>query len=77
MRVIYEGVKADAAPESYRKDTEEVLNRLTARGADYFILGCTELPLAAERLALQVPTVDPTAELAKAAIAFCGYEVKE
>lgn len=77
MRVIYGGVKADAAPESYRKDMEEVLNRMTARGADYFILGCTELPLAAELLALQVSTVDPTAELAKAAIRFCGYEVKK
>lgn len=76
MRVIYEGVKADAPAESYRKDMEEVLRRLTARGADYFILGCTELPLAAELLALQVPTVDPTAELARAAIGFCGYEVK-
>ena len=76
MRVIYEGVKADAPPESYRKDMLWVLNRLASRGADYFILGCTELPLAAQLLNLPDATVDPTTELAKAAIQFCGYEVK-
>lgn len=77
MGVIYDGVKADAAPETYRAAMEAVLERLMARGTDYFILGCTELPLAAELLDLQVSTVDPTAELAKASIRFCGYEVKE
>ena len=44
MRVIYDGVKAGKTPDFYRKDMELVLNALTARGADYFILGCTELP---------------------------------
>lgn len=77
MRVIYEGVKADAPPEQYRGDMLWVLDRLIARGADYFILGCTELPLAAQLLRLPHTTIDPTTELAKAAIAFCGYEVKE
>ena len=77
MRVIYEGVKADAAPETYRRDMEAVLSALTGRGADYFILGCTELPLAAQLLGLTQPTVDPTAELARAAIRFCGYQIKE
>lgn len=76
MRVIYEGVKADADPEDYRKDMETVMNRLSAKGADYFILGCTELPLAAQLLRLPQAMIDPTAELAKAAIQFCGYEVK-
>ena len=76
MRVIYDGVKADAEPEAYRKDMESVLNTLTEKGADYFILGCTELPLAAELLKIPQATIDPTAELAKAAILFCGYELK-
>lgn len=76
MRVIYDGVKADAAPETYRADMERVMQTLTQRGADYFILGCTELPLAADLLGLTQPTIDPTTELAKAAITFCGYEVK-
>lgn len=77
MRVIYDGVKADAKPESYRADMEAVMERLSGRGADYFILGCTELPLAAQLLNLAQPMIDPTAELAKAAIRFCGYELKE
>ena len=77
MRVIYDGVKAGKDPEAYRADMEAVVEALTARGAGYFILGCTELPLAAQALALQVPAVDPTEELAKAAIRFAGYGVKE
>ena len=76
MRVIYEGVKADAVPEAYRQDMEWVMDSLAKKGADYFILGCTELPLAAQLLGLTQTTVDPTAELAKAAIRFAGYELK-
>ena len=77
MRVIYDGVKAGKEPEDYRADMLSVVEALTVRGADYFILGCTELPLAAQALSLPQPTVDPTAELAKAAIRFCGYSVKD
>ena len=77
MRVIYDGVKAGKGPEDYRADMESVVAALTVRGADYFILGCTELPLAAQALSLPQPTVDPTAELAKAAIRFCGYHIKD
>ena len=76
MRVIYDGVKADSDPAAYRADMESVLKTLSDRGADYFILGCTELPLAAQLLNLSEPTIDPTTELAKAAILFCGYEAK-
>lgn len=75
MRVIYQGVKAGAPPESYRADLEWVMDGLTSRGADYFILACTELPLAARLLTLKQPLADPTTELAKAAIRFCGYTV--
>ena len=76
MRVIYDGVNADASPDTYRADMQQVLQGLTARGADYYILGCTELPLAAELLGLTQPMIDPTTELALAAIRFCGYEAK-
>ena len=76
MGVIYDGVKADAHPDAYRRDMNMVLSGLTQRGADYFILGCTELPLAAELLGLTVPMIDPTTELARAAIRFCGYTLK-
>ena len=77
MRVIYDGVKADAAPGSYRAELEGVLDAMARRGADYFILGCTELPVAAQLLGLTIPMADPTEELAKAAIRFCGYAVKD
>ncbi|MCI8689575.1 MAG: amino acid racemase [Oscillibacter sp.] len=76
MTVIYEGVKAGAPPEAYRAEYLSVLNAMEARGAGYFILGCTELPLAAQLLGVDRPAVDPTEELAKAAIRFCGYTVK-
>ena len=50
---------------------------MPAGGAEVFLLGCTELPLAAQAISLPQPTVDPTAELAKAAIRFCGYSAKD
>lgn len=77
MRIIYQGVKANQKTDFYRADMALVLNTLAIQGADYFILGCTELPLAVQRLALEIPMVDPTIELAKAAVRFCGYSVKE
>lgn len=77
MRVIYDGVKAGRGPETYGADLEAVVDALRRRGAGYFILGCTELPLAAEQMGLTAPTVDPTVELAKAAIRFCGYCVRK
>ena len=77
MRVIYDGVKAGKGPEVYGADMNAVVEALGRRGAGYFILGCTELPLAAEQMGLTAPTVDPTEELAKAAIRFCGYQVRE
>ncbi len=45
-------------------------------GADYFILGCTELPIVVEQLSPPGDFVDPTAELARAALSYCGYRVK-
>ena len=76
MRVIYQGVKAGKGPDDYRADFLTVLEGMLARGAEVFLLGCTELPLAAQALHITLPTVDPTADLAKAAIRFCGYGVR-
>ena len=74
MRLIYGVVKAGRplAPET--KAWASLLNGLCARGADYFILGCSELPLLADTLPHPGPFIDPTAELARAAIRFCGGE---
>ena len=74
MRLIYGVVKANRplAPET--DAWASLLDGLCARGADYFILGCTELPLLADTLPHPGPFIDPTAELARAAIRFCGGE---
>ena len=66
-----------AAVLATRGTLKAVVDALRRRGAGYFILGCTELPLAAEQMGLTAPTVDPTVELAKAAIRFCGYCVRK
>lgn len=76
MEVIYQGVKAGAPPSRYREDFRFVIEGITSRGAECLLLACTELPLAARSLGLELPCVDPTEELAKAAIRFCGYSVR-
>ena len=76
MRVIYDGVKAGRGPEVYGPVFRTVTEGMAARGAEVFLLGCTERPMAAAGAGLTAPTVDPTAELAKAAIRFCGFSVR-
>ena len=76
MRVIYEGVKAGRAPAEYQRDLDAVVRGLATLGADFFLLGCTELPLAVSALGWQLPVMDPTEELAKAAIRFAGVPVR-
>ena len=75
MDIIYNGVKAgdlahDAA--AFRRTCEGLL----ARGAEVLILGCTELPPAFALYHLDDPNVDPTLELAFAAIRAAECEVK-
>ena len=75
MDIIYNGVKAgdpahDAA--AFRAACEHLL----ARGADVLILGCTELPPAFDIYHLDYPNIDPTLELALAAIRAAGCETK-
>lgn len=77
MHLIYDVVKASKPLAPEQDAWQTLLNGLRARGADYFILGCTELPIIADTLPQSGPFVDPTAELARAAIRFCGYRVKE
>ena len=73
MDLTYSGVKAGAL--SY--DTSEFMRaaeRLLERGAETLILGCTELPPAFEMYGLELPHVDPTEILARAAVSAAGYE---
>ena len=76
MDIIYNHVKAGKMPTD-PEPFNAVLKEMESRGAGYFILGCTELPVAVEALKLENNFVDATTELAKAAIEYCGYEVKE
>lgn len=77
MHLIYDVVKATKPLQPEDENWSALLRGLRQRGADYFVLACTELPIAAETLSDEGPFVDPTAELARAALLFCGYEVKE
>ena len=77
MHLIYDVVKASKPMEPVRESWERVLDTLRRQGADLFILGCTELPVLSGALRSKGPFLDPTEELAKEAIRFCGYEVKE
>ena len=77
MRLIYDVVKASRPLAPELPAWQSLLDELRVRGADYFILGCTELPILADTLAAAGPFVDPTAELARTAIRFCGFEAVE
>ncbi len=75
MALIYDGIKA--GEDTF--DTTRVcgeLNRMRDQGAETFILGCTELPVAFERYRIAYPSIDPSLILAKAAIVRAGYRVK-
>lgn len=76
MRLIYNGVKAnnlqyDAA------DFMRVVESLYEEGAQTILLACTELPPAIPLYRLNFAYIDPTLELAKAAIRYAGATVKE
>ena len=77
MRFIYDIVKASQPIPPEDMAWSRLLNGMRERGADYFILACTELPILAEALNDPGPFVDPTEELAREAVLFCGYPVNE
>ena len=77
MHLVYDVVKAGRPILPEQERWQDLLDSLRDRGADYFVLGCTELPVLAETLTVEGPFVDPTEELARAAIRFCGYELRE
>ena len=76
MHLIYEVVKASRPMQPEEAGWARLLEELRQRGADYFILACTELPIVANTLPDEGPFVDPTEELARAAVSFCGYPLK-
>ena len=71
--MIYQGVKANN--ENYDTHAvEELLAEMQSTGAEAFILGCTEVPVAVSMYKLQGEFIDATDELAKAAIKFAKEE---
>ncbi len=78
MDMIYKGVKAGKSAGEYDASAvRAALSRMLALGAEAFVLGCTELPLAFEDYRLDYPSVDPTRVLARAAVEAAGYQAKK
>ena len=74
MDIIYNQVKAgnlhpDLGPALAK------MEEMKARGAECFILGCTELPVAFANADTGLDLIDPTNVLAQTAIRAAGYEV--
>lgn len=75
-RLIRE-VKANGDMIQIAEDFTKVLDTMISRGADYFVLGCTELPVIGNYCPGEYAFLDTTDELAKAAILECGGELKQ
>lgn len=69
MDLIYREVKAGKTP--HPEKLFDQMQRLAEKGAQAFVLGCTELPLAFDGVAGNF--IDPTTVLAEAAIKAAGY----
>ena len=77
MHLIYNVVKASKPLCPEKPLWSSLLEGLRRKGADYFLLACTELPILSDHLAVPGPFIDATEELAKAAIEYCGYKAKQ
>lgn len=75
MALIYDGVKAG----NWTYDTgafQKELYRMAEDGAEMFILGCTELPLAFKLYNIRFNAIDPTDILARSSILAAGYKLR-
>ena len=73
MRLIYDEVKAGAP--IHREALYATLDDMVKRGAECFVLGCTELPLVFSGCRDYV-FLDPSAILAREAVRALGYPLK-
>lgn len=71
MRLIYDGVKGRKIPLT-DIPVGEILEDLRKKGAEKFLLACTELPIAFETLGIRQDCLDPTRVLAFSAVKFAG-----
>lgn len=76
MTLIYECIKAGKPFDSHVEKIRAMIQNLRDRGAEVFVLGCTELPILFDSLTLEIPAIDPTEILAISAIEFCGGAVQ-
>lgn len=76
MDVIYKGVKAGNKHWDTAFLNAEI-DRLISNGAEAVILGCTELPLAAEMYGISGKLINPTDILARAAVIYAGYPLRK
>lgn len=76
MSLIYDYVKA-GKPCPFAEEIKAMEARLIREGAEYMILGCTELPIAFSQINTTLPTIDPTTVLARAAIEHLHYRLKD
>ena len=76
MSLIYDHVKAGIMDFS-DLDIDGVIAEMRDKGAEILILGCTELPVAFGLIGkTDLPLVDPTEVLARAAVSFAGAPLK-
>ena len=77
MRLIYGCVKQNLPVERYpRKEVEMLMAHLKVQGAEAFLLACTELPIAFERLGYREGLIDPTLVLARKIVETAGAPLK-
>lgn len=79
MSLIYDHIKRGYLKrnELPEKEIKKSLEAMAEKGAEIFVLACTELPIAFEIMQLTEHIIDPTLLLAKAAIQFTGANVRE
>lgn len=75
MSIIYDYVKA-GKPYKCVEKIRAMQDRLANQGVEKLILGCTELPIAFAQWDTLIPTIDPTDVLARSAIRYANYNLK-
>ena len=77
MSLIYDCVKKNVPASAYPRDgVAKLVGHLKAKGAEAYLLACTELPIAFERLGYVEGFVDPTLVLARAIVREAGAPLK-
>jgi aspartate racemase len=71
MRLIYDGVKARRIPLT-DIPVRDIMDELQQRGAEKFLLACTELPIAFAELGISENCLDPTRVLAWESVRYAG-----